>query len=517
MDRFDGRTDPPDFVSVETTRYCNLRCRMCVQFHDGTTVSGPHMPMEEFQRVVEQVFPYVSRWQPSVSGEPLMSQGFDEMLLLAEQFGAKAEVYSNATLLSDKRMRLLAANLATLTVSFDGATASTFEAVREGADFTEVCKNIKGIIAYARSLLPADKQPRFGLNFVMMEKNIRELPALVRLAAEELGVDFVACAHVFPITEEMKQQSLSRHRELAIAQIDAACREAERLGLELHVDALDQVVAATALSKEERVYAEADGTIAGLGIRRVERKGGRASRVHDQDLLAVKRARRRQALAHSRGEVDALPAVEADPPASAMWCDFLWNKTYVHIGGNVVPCCMHGAPVAGNLNEQDFLSIWNGPVYRQMRQRLAAGKPAPFCRGCTHLRTLTDREQIRSALHGTAAPTEDDLGALHPVLDPHCAKARRPGPPPVLEWDPVPGASDYVVECSLDEFRTILFATDGARGGPRIREPRWQVPPWAWKQAPVDHAIWWRAKANLSGDSREVASGLIPAVARGGQ
>src|SRR5712671_1465159 len=219
---FDGRLPPPQFVSIETTKFCNLRCRMCVQFNDGTTVSGPHMQIDEFERIASAVLPHVERWQPSVSGEPTMAKDFDHMLDIAERFGVKAEMFTNGTLLNEQMIARLAPNLGTLTVSFDGATADTFEFIRVGAGFDDVKQKIRRLIQYCRQHLPADLQPQFGMNCTLMERNIRELPALVTLAVQELDVDFVSCFHVFPVTEEMKLQSLVHHRGLARRCIDEA-------------------------------------------------------------------------------------------------------------------------------------------------------------------------------------------------------------------------------------------------------------------------------------------------------
>ena len=114
---FDGAVPPPDFAGIETTRFCNLRCRMCLQFNDGTTVAGPHMELAEFERIAGSLFPYVTRWQPTVSGEPTMSQGFETMLSIAERFGVKAEMFSNGTLLQPSMIERLAPNLGSMSIS----------------------------------------------------------------------------------------------------------------------------------------------------------------------------------------------------------------------------------------------------------------------------------------------------------------------------------------------------------------------------------------------------------------
>src|SRR5690349_12859957 len=193
---FDGRVPPPKWANIETTKFCNLRCRMCIQFNDGTTVAGPHMPFNEFERIARSVFPYVERWQPSVSGEPTMSRGFEEMLAIAAEFGVKGDVFTNGTLLSDAMIERLGPNIGCLTISFDGASKATFESIREGARFEDVVGNVQRLVRWCRDHLPEELQPSFALNCTLMEKNVRELPDLVRLAKERLGVDYVSCYHV---------------------------------------------------------------------------------------------------------------------------------------------------------------------------------------------------------------------------------------------------------------------------------------------------------------------------------
>ncbi|MFY9343472.1 MAG: hypothetical protein WAT39_13330 [Planctomycetota bacterium] len=66
-----------------------------------------------------------------------------------------------------------------------------------------------------------------------------------------------------------------------------------------------------------------------------------------------------------------------------------------------------------------------------------------------------------------------------------------------------------MLEFSLDDFGSILFATDGPLGGPAIRVTRYQVPLWAWRDAPVDRTIQYRVLACLPAGRREVARGSV--------
>ncbi|MGB3966674.1 MAG: radical SAM protein [Planctomycetota bacterium] len=349
---------PPDFANIETTRFCNLRCRMCIQFNDGTTVSGPHMDLAEFEQIARSVFPYVKRWQPSVSGEPTMSHGFEAMLALAGRFGVKMEMFSNGTLLSPKMIERLAPNLGALSISFDGANAETFENIREGADFDRVVASIRDLVAHCRTHLPADLQPLLSLNCTLMELNVRELPQLVRFAAE-LGLDQISCYHVFPVTDEMRRQSLVHHRDLARACIDEAFAVAAEVGLSLHVQALDQLTAATAVDPDKkRSIPTRDGVVEGLERRSAEHGTARQWPELDArhpEFTAIQ-ARRAAARAAS-----GFPEPWTGEPAAggSIWfCDFLWHKTYVSIGGDVRACCVDGSPVLGNLLQQPFEQVW---------------------------------------------------------------------------------------------------------------------------------------------------------------
>ena len=103
---FDGRVPAPTFAAIETTMFCNLKCHFCIQYQDGTTVRGPHMDEETFEKVSDVLFPHLETLQPSVSGEPLMSKGLDRVLAKAEQYGLRAEYYSNGTLLNERMAKL---------------------------------------------------------------------------------------------------------------------------------------------------------------------------------------------------------------------------------------------------------------------------------------------------------------------------------------------------------------------------------------------------------------------------
>ena len=511
---FDGRVPPPNFANIETTRFCNLQCRMCIQFHDGSTVAGPHMDLEQFDRIAESVFPFIDLWQPSVAGEPTMSAGFEHMLEMSARYGVKAEMVTNGTLLTASMIEKLAPNIALLMFSFDGPDAETFEFIRSGASYDRVVANILALRKRCEQL-PSGQMPQLGINCTLMERNIRGLPDLVDFAADHLGVEFVSTYHVFPVTEEMKRQSLLHHRELAARSMDEACRRAEARSIALSIAALDQMTAATASSGgSEREWSLHDGVVEGFEAREVNQHRRRRLPTLDhshprfEEISARRNAvRARSALPEKRPRD---PNAERQEP---IWfCSFLWNKVYLHIGGDVRACCVHQAPRPGNLNQQPFEDLWNNQAYRALRQRMVMRDPAPACKGCMHIREITDPVEVDFYLQGMDVPRPEDVAELPDALDPAATDRKRSHevPAPTIHWQEVRDASHYVVEFSLDHFASTLFTTRDHR--PQVKESRYTVPKWAWDHAPVEREIHWRVFAHRTDEVLQVEAGTIQPV-----
>lgn len=62
-------------------------------------------------------------------------------------------------------------------------------------------------------------------------------------------------------------------------------------------------------------------------------------------------------------------------------CEEPWKTVFIDALGNVLTCCYAGEPI-GNLNTDDFESIWNGKEYRELRSALIEGRPHIRCKNC---------------------------------------------------------------------------------------------------------------------------------------
>jgi radical SAM protein with 4Fe4S-binding SPASM domain len=319
----------PREVQVEVTGACNLRCRMClVRYRPALDRRTGSLSLEAFKALIDEL-PRESTVTLQGLGEPLLAPHLFEMIAHASARDCRVGFNSNATLLTrDCAARLVQAGLAWLHISVDGATAETYEAIRDGARFESVAHNVRGLVEVRRDLGAA--HPDLSLVFVAMRRNLHELPGVVRLAAD-WGVGRLRVqnlSHSFSDTDPA-----GSYREIRDFAADEALWDSSG-----DVDA---------------VFADA------------------------------------RAVAAARGVDLRLPRSEPTPAttrgADARGCDWPWRSAYVTRSGLVQPCCMlmgGDRAVLGDLSQASFAEIWHGAAYREFRAALQTPSPPEVCRGC---------------------------------------------------------------------------------------------------------------------------------------
>lgn len=212
----------PKLVTLTTTLRCNYRCWMCYQ----KSYSG-----DMDWRIVERlahVLPKVKTLQ-LFGGEPLLYPRITDLFALASDNECEIQVITNGSLLTpDKRDLILANKVSQVKISMEASTQPTYKAIR-GGDLEQVLGNIQAL-AEERSA-PGASKPEIQINFVAMEQNIRELPALVERAAA-IGVDsllvlYMNCGH----REDLAKQSLFLHQELSDRYMSQALEAGKQCGI----------------------------------------------------------------------------------------------------------------------------------------------------------------------------------------------------------------------------------------------------------------------------------------------
>jgi MoaA/NifB/PqqE/SkfB family radical SAM enzyme len=344
-------------VYVEATSCCNLACVTCIR--NAWDEPLGHMSMARYQHLLaglpsSEAYTLASRsrglWgnqstgqaplRPPSSlpitlafggfGEPLLHPHFLEMVYLARERELRIEITTNGTLLDAALAReLVAAGVAKVTISIDGADANTYADVRGGA--------LELVMANAAALQEARRRARrplsVGLAFVAMRRNIASLPHLLQLAAQ-LGMDFVSVSNVIPHTPEMASESLWNRAAWATSFASESWRP------RLTLPALD-------LDETTRPVLQ---SVWGAGL------------------------------------APPLPALDGD--ARRGYCPFAYEGvTCVSWDGRVAPCLslMHAHPeyvneqwhrvescAVGHVDERSLAEIWSDAAYRDLRARLRA-------------------------------------------------------------------------------------------------------------------------------------------------
>ena len=326
----------PKELQLEVTGACNLACRMClVRYRPKLGKREGAMCFHVFKSIVDDL-PELEKLTLQGLGEPLLAPDFDEMVEYACSRGIRVGFNTNGTFLTWKRAeRLVRAGVAWLHISLDGATADTYEGIRDGSDFEKVRKNIRGLVD-VREELDVD-EPTIQLVFVAMRRNLHELAALVELAAE-LGVESVwvqNLSHSFGDTAP--SGSYSEIRRFAAA---------EALWAEPNPEAIRCFEEARELADELRIE---------LRLPRL------------QEPAPVER------------------------PAGSPGCHWPFDSAYVTHDGDVQPCCMVmgvDRAVLGNADRDGFGTVWQNDGYTAFRAALLTDDPPEVCVGCSLYRRV---------------------------------------------------------------------------------------------------------------------------------
>jgi radical SAM protein with 4Fe4S-binding SPASM domain len=321
----DGITPPlPAMLQIEITGACNLRCHMClVRYRPRLDRYRASMTFEQVAALVD-ANPNLERVVLQGLGEPLLAPDLVRVVEYATRRGIAVAFNTNGTLLTPRHGReLIDAGLAELCVSLDGATAATYESIRDGARFRRVVENLRAFRALQRSM-GADN-PDVAIVFVAMRRNLAELAQLVRLAAD---VD----------VRTVRVQNLSH----SFNDCDPAGSYAE----------------IRAFAESEAIVGSADETWAAAVFE-----------------CAADEARR--VGVHLR-----LPELSTSSPG----CTWPWDGAYVTWDGVVQPCCMvmgSDRISLGDLHRDRFDVVWRDAAYRRFRAELRSDDPPAVCRGCS--------------------------------------------------------------------------------------------------------------------------------------
>lgn len=171
-----------EVVEIEATNKCNTRCLHCP--HESITRPMGMMTWETFQATADQVLAMGRTKAVSFAGmgEPTLNVNLPRFI---EYFKGKIFTFitTNAAALTSRNIeKLIEAGLGTMTISFNGTDAATYELMMGGLNFERAEKNLREAVRQAKGRM------KVAANVSITKQT---MPRLTHLKAylEDAGVD----------------------------------------------------------------------------------------------------------------------------------------------------------------------------------------------------------------------------------------------------------------------------------------------------------------------------------------
>lgn len=215
----------PRRLVFELTNACNLNCIMCgrnaADFRPTVFDMDVFRSFEPLMDMVEEVT--LMGW-----GEPTIHPNFIEMLEIINKHSARKYFCSNGMNLKKIKNAIFDYNVDVFAISLDGATDETNSRIRRGSKIDQITEDLKDIVRIKKER--GLKYPWINFVFCAMRSNIRELPDLVRLAAE-IGIEEVKVVYLTVFGEDLMNESLWGHEDLVREVFEEAIRVGDELGI----------------------------------------------------------------------------------------------------------------------------------------------------------------------------------------------------------------------------------------------------------------------------------------------
>ena len=221
----------PYRLYLEMTRNCNLRCQICCQ--SLVEIPRPEIAPEIIDKV-KLLIPYCELVAVYGFGESLTAPHFfDYLQQLPFSQQQTVLLTTNGILVTpENSRRILESPINMFEISLDATNEDTYEFIRGVRAWAKIVDNIRYFNKLKQEISP--NKPKLRLCFVAMRKNIEQLPDFVRLA-KELNAEFVDVGYMNVFREELREQSLFFHQELAIQKFTEAQQVADQLQVTLNL------------------------------------------------------------------------------------------------------------------------------------------------------------------------------------------------------------------------------------------------------------------------------------------
>lgn len=158
-------------VYFEVTQKCPYNCVHCFCPRDGR----PELTTDEIKKILDQLFESGTVFLTLTGGDPLIREDFDEIYLYAKKKGFLINLFTNAFLIDDEKIKLFKEYLPyNIDITLYGVSEEVYEKfARRKGSFEVFCGNIERL---KKNNIP------FRLKSLISKINIKEINELINFA-----------------------------------------------------------------------------------------------------------------------------------------------------------------------------------------------------------------------------------------------------------------------------------------------------------------------------------------------
>jgi radical SAM protein with 4Fe4S-binding SPASM domain len=174
----------PFNMQIELTNYCNLRCPVCPLGTGELERRPTALPVDLFERLMEEWGRYLLTVALFVWGEPLLHPQLKRILEIASRYPVVTRLSTNGQNLNDESIidAIMSYPPTYLIVALDGLTDETNSKYRVGA---KLAPALAGVAHLAVLKKEKRKQlPVLHMRYIVMKHNQHELPEVKKFAAD---------------------------------------------------------------------------------------------------------------------------------------------------------------------------------------------------------------------------------------------------------------------------------------------------------------------------------------------
>ena len=336
----------PLFVKIKLLWDCNLKCKMCNHWR----WRGAMLDRKILKKLIPDLAKLGCQRIHLSGGEPMMYPNLPQAVKWMRKQGIKVTLTTNATLFTQEKAKdMVNAGLRKVNISIDSPEPALHDHIRGMNGAYE--RTMRGTAFLRQAFIDksgdvARPAGKIHINMVVNQANYRQVSELPQLVAK-LGAQGFNLIPIYARNSELHALNEKQIKEFNEQIAPVAFQQSQVLGLE--VAPKDVWVFGTT---PEQIRSSAQGNYA-----------------------------------HGYYQTHA--------------CYALWTHALVDHNGNVAPCCtLTDQVIIGNLATHSFKQIWQGEVFKQLRETAYPIHEA--CNRCTmflaknqQIELLSKTEEIR--------------------------------------------------------------------------------------------------------------------------